>query len=379
MKLFANRAVARAILHTMIQTLAQQSGGVFVFVYLLKVGVSAPLVLCVVAGMVASRFAIRPAVLPLARRIGLRASLIVGTVLEAAIFPLLPFVHGPGPMLLAVIEVGAAGSVVYWTCYHAYFASVGDADHRGGQVGVREALSALIGIAAPAAGGWATVTAGPNFAFDAAAIIQLAAIAPLIGAPNVSVAHEAPGGFRAALMGGALMATDGWFASAFYYLWQIALFISLGEGFAGYGGAMALAGLAGAAGGLIAGRLVDRGHARRSVLLAYAWCAVVVIFRAASFGNPALAVATNALGATAGPVLIPVLMTRVYNLAQASPCPLRFHIATEGGWDIGCGAGCLTAAGLLALGVTPGPAMLIALAGAAAACTLLLRSYGASR
>jgi hypothetical protein len=78
-------------------------------------------------------------------------------------------------------------------------------------------------------------------------------------------------------------------------------------------------------------------------------------------------------------VLIPVLMTRVYNLAQASPCPLRFHIATEGGWDIGCGTGCLTAAGLLALGVTPGPAMLIALAGAAAACTLLLRSYGASR
>ena len=171
MKLFANRAVARAILHTMIQTLAQQSGGVFVFVYLLKVGVSAPLVLCVVAGMVASRFAIRPAVLPLARRIGLRASLIVGTVLEAAIFPLLPFVHGPGPMLLAVIEVGAAGSVVYWTCYHAYFASVGDADHRGGQVGVREALSALIGIAAPAAGGWAMVTAGPNFALDRKSVV----------------------------------------------------------------------------------------------------------------------------------------------------------------------------------------------------------------
>ena len=94
------------------------------------------------------------------------------------------------------------------------------------------------------------------------------------------------------------MATDGWFASAFYYLWQIALFISLGESFAGYGEAMALARLAGAAGGLIAGRLVDRGHARRSVLLAYGWCAVVVIFRAASFGNPALAVATNALGAT---------------------------------------------------------------------------------
>jgi hypothetical protein len=379
MKLFADRAVARAILHTMIQTLAQQSGGVFVFVYLLKAGVPTPLVLCVIAGMVASRFAMRPAVLPLARRIGLRASLIVGTVLEAAIFPLLPLVHGPGPLLLAVVEVGAAGSVVYWTCYHAYFASVGDAEHRGGQVGVREALSALVGIAAPAAGGWAMVTAGPTFAFDAAAVIQLAAVAPLIGAPDVAVAHDAPGGFRAALMGGALMATDGWFASAFYYMWQIALFISLGEGFAGYGGAMALAGLAGAAGGLAAGRLVDRGHGRRSVLLVYGWCAIVVTVRAASYGNPALAVATNALGATAAPMLVPVLMTRVYNLAQASPCPLRFHIATEGGWDIGCGTGCLAAAGLLALGASPGLATLLALAGAAAASALLFRIYGASR
>jgi hypothetical protein len=35
-------------------------------------------------------------------------------------------------------------------------------------------------------------------------------------------------------------------------------------------------------------------------------------------------------------------------MAKRSPCPLRFHIATEGGWDLGCGMGCLLAAALSA-------------------------------
>jgi hypothetical protein len=101
----------------------------------------------------------------------------------------------------------------------------------------------------------------------------------------------------------------------------------------------------------------------------------VVALRAASFGHPALAVAANALGATAAALLTPALMSRVYNLAKESPCPLRFSIATEAGWDIGCGAGCLAAAAILAVGGSLGPAILLGLLGALAAGTLLLRSY----
>ena len=58
----------------------------------------------------------------------------------------------------------------------------------------------------------------------------------------------------------------------------------------------------------------------------------------------------NALGALLLPLLIPALGTAVYNLAKASPCPFRFHMATEGGWDVGCFAACLLAAALLAAG-----------------------------
>jgi len=375
MSVFGNSAVNRTIVHTVVQQLAQQGGGVFVFIFLLKAGVPAPLVLCVIAGMVACRFVMRPAVLPIARSLGLRRTLILGTILEALIFLMLPLVHGPGLPLLAVILVGAGGSVVYWTCYHAYFAVVGDDEHRGGQVGLREALSALAGVAAPVLGGFALANAGPTVAFGAAALVQAAAALPLVGAPEVEIAHDAQGGFRAAWAGAVLMATDGWFAAAFHYVWQIALFLSLGERYASFGGAMALAGLAGAAGSVLVGRLIDLGRGRISVLLAYGVGAGVVTLRALSFGHPAAAVAANAAGAITAALLIPTLMTRVYSLAKQSPCPLRFNIATEAGWDIGCGAGCLSAAALLAFGGSLAPAILLGLVGAGAAAVLLLRSY----
>ena len=58
------------------------------------------------------------------------------------------------------------------------------------------------------------------------------------------------------------------------------------------------------------------------------------------------------------------------SLAKRSPCALRFHVATEGGWDVG-GASCgLIAAALLASGVPIGACILLSLIGAAAAFLL---------
>ena len=62
---------------------------------------------------------------------------------------------------------------------------------------------------------------------------------------------------------------------------------------------------------------------------------------------------------------IPTVMTAVYNQAKRSACTLRFHVATEGAWDVGCGCGCLVAALLSALGVSLSVAILLSLLGAA--------------
>jgi MFS transporter, DHA1 family, inner membrane transport protein len=371
----ANDAINRVNLHVAVQALAQGAGGVFVFVFLLRSGVPAPLVLCTLAAMTLGRFVLRPLVLVFARRAGLRASLMLGAVLEAAIFPLLPLVHGPGAALAAVIAVWAFGSVFYWTSLHALFAALGDEEHRGHQVGARAAAAAAANIVAPWLGGWALVVLGPPFAFGLVALVQALSALPLLGAPNPPVAERAPPGWHPSLPAVLLQAGDGWFGAGFYYVWQIALFLALGERFASYGGAMALAGLAGAAASLAIGRFIDLGHGRRSLLVAYAACAAVLVLKAVSLGSPWLAVAANALATIAALLLEPVMMSPLYNLAKASPCPLRFHMATEGGWDLGCAGGCLSAAALTAAAIPLSASMLLALAGAAVGFALLWGRY----
>jgi DHA1 family inner membrane transport protein len=375
MAFFRNRAVNRANLHYGIQAFAEAGGGVFIFVYLLRAGVSVPATLMALVALLAGRFVMRPAVLPFAVRFGLKPALIFGTLGNAASYLILPLVHGVDLPLVAFSLMASLGGVFYWTCFHAYFAVIGDAEHRGHQIGAREALATLLGIVAPLLGGWALVTAGAGPTFTAVGFIYALAVLPLIGAPDVAVAAAAPGAFRAARLGSTLFLADGALAAGYHYVWHIALFISLKESYAAYGGAMALAALVGAACGLLLGRHIDAGFGRRSVLIAYAVAAIVVLLRAASVGSPWLAVSANAAGAFSSALMMPAMMTALYNLSKASPCPLRFQIVTEGAWDIGCGGTCLIAAGFAWAGLPLSTAILLAIPAAGAAAALLCRYY----
>ena len=375
MAFLRNNAVNRANLHYAIQALAMATGGVFFLAFLLHAGVSVPVTLLTQVAIVTGRFLVRPVVLPLARRWGLKPLVILGALTVACQFPLLAQVHGPGPWLAAVCVVAAVGDALYWPTYHAYFAALGDAEHRGHQIGAREALAAAVGVAGPLLGAWALVTLGPGRAFALVALIQAASVLPLLGAPNVPVAANVTGAFRSAALGMALFVSDGWTAACVYFAWQVVLFLSLGSSLAAYGGAMAFAALAGAAAGLLLGRHIDLGHGRRAAVIANLMFAATVVARAASVGSPWLAVGANAFGALVGALSIPATMTAVYNLAKASPCPLRFHIASEGGWDVGCAVGCLVAAGLAALGVPLSAAIALALLGALTNGVLLWRYY----
>lgn len=318
---------------------------------------------------------LRPAILPLAKRCGLKPILIFGTVATAVQYPLLPELDGVGAVLLVLCIVTSVAEVCYWLSYHTYFAAVGDVANRGHQVGLREAMVAVAGIIAPIMSAWALVTAGPRLTFAGVGLIQVIATVPLLGVPNVAIKQEAPGAVRAARQGAVLVAVDGWIDSSYFFVWPIVLFASLSESISAYGGTMALAGLVGAACGLFLGRHIDTGQGHRAVVIACTVATIVVLLRAASVGSPWLAVSANALGALVLPLLMPTLGTATYNLAKASPCPFRFHVAIEGGWDVGCFAGCLIAAAISASGAPLSLAILLALPGVAAATGLLLYYY----
>jgi len=378
MAFFGNDAVNRVNVHSAIQAFAQAGGGVFVLVFLLRGGLSVTAALLVMAAILSVRFALRPLILPLAKRWGLKPLFILGTLVLAIQYPVVATVQGIGIPLVAFCLVAAIGEILYWPTYNAYFASIGDAEHRGHQIGAREAFVAVAGIVAPLLGGWALVSFGPHPMFAAFGLVQALAVVPLIGAPDVAVRQSAPGAFHAARLGAMLYATDGWFDAAFFFVWQITLFVSLGQDFSAYGGAMALAGLVGAIFSLWLGRHIDQGHGRRAVAIAYGLAATVVLLRIASSGSAWLAIAANAAGAPVMSLMLPALGAATYNLAKASPCPLRFGIAAEAGWDAGCISACLVAAGLVAAGVSLAVVMLISLP-ALATATLLLRRYYANQ
>jgi len=375
MAFLRNRTVNLINLHYGIQALAQGMGGVFFVVFLLRAGLSVPAALCAMTAILAGRFTLRPLVLVLARLWGLKPMVVIGTIGIALQYPMLAEVHGIGWALAALVLIASVGDTFYWSSYHAYFATMGDSEHRGHQVGAREALAAVAGIVAPLIGAWSLIAFGPRIAFGAVGVVQACAAIPLLGTPSVKIARAAPGAFRAAREGIALFAADGWFAAMYVFVWQIALFLALRESYSAYGGAMALSALVGAASGMLLGRNIDAGHGGRAVLIAYAVIAAVTLLRAASLGTPWLAVGANALGALSACLQVPAMMTAVYNLAKASPCPLRFHIAAEGGWDAGCAAGCLTAAALAAAGISLAFALVLALLGTAASVILLRRYY----
>jgi len=372
---FRNTAVNFLNLHYGIFAMVLNGAGPFICVYLFKAGLSAPGVLATMAAILLARFLIRPAIVRLAVRFGLQRMLIAGTVLMALQFPIIAFVHGANAALYLMIVVAAIGDTVYWSCYHAYMAALGDLEHRGHQISMREAIAAMAGIVSPILTGWLLVTFGPLAAFGTASAISLVATTPLFRTPNIAVAKEVPGAFRAALPGMLFFAADGSIGSGIVFVWQLALFISLGGSFLNFGGAMAIAALVGAVAGLFLGRHIDAGHGSRAVFLALGPLVAMIVLRAASFGHPGFAVAANALAYAGSCLYVPILMTAVYNIAKGSPCPLRFHVATEGGWDMGGASGSLTAALLLWLGAPLSVALLLPLVGVTAAFIMLRRYY----
>src|SRR3569833_1784122 len=185
----------------------------------------------------AVRFFIRPLVLVFASRFGLRQTLITGTILTAAQYPILAEIGGIGPVLYALIVVTAVSDVFYWSSYHATFATLGDDEHRGSQLSAQIAGMALVGIVSPILSGWLLTTFVPRVAFNFSSQIVLFSVIPMLWTPNTPIQRHIEGGFRAALGDTLLLQSmDGFVAAGTVFIWQIALFLTLGGSYVNYGG-----------------------------------------------------------------------------------------------------------------------------------------------
>src|ERR1700681_2653912 len=103
MAYFRNNTVNLLNLHYGIHSLALSGGGAFFLVYLLQSGVPAPAVLASQALILLGRLLIRPSVLVLAKRFGIRPLIIAGSIATGLQYPLLAEVHGIGPALFVLL------------------------------------------------------------------------------------------------------------------------------------------------------------------------------------------------------------------------------------------------------------------------------------
>jgi MFS family permease len=336
MGFFANRDINRLAIHAGLVSLAWSLGGIFFTVFLLRAGLAPANIFLTAAAILALRFALRPLVIIVASKIGLQHTLILGTALSALQFPMIAFVHDVGLELALFCAISSLSQVFYWTCYHVFFASLGDIEHRGSQVGARSAIGALASIIGPAVGGVMLTNFGSWMAFGAAFAIQIAAIFPLFSIDEPKLALAAPrGAFAAAKSGILLFSVDGWIQSGSAMAWSIVMFRTLDARYDNFGGVIAVAAFGGALGGMALGRFIDLGHARRSVWINAAILAVGIVLKSVCGGHP-FAVVGVAVGTTLfGGLYFPYWMTAVYNAGKIAPCTFRFHFAAEGGWDAG--------------------------------------------
>lgn len=368
----------RIYVHSGLQSFVEASGGIFIAGFLVSRGFSYSAALASFALILLSRFALRGLVLPLALRAGLRNTLLVGVMIRALSFALLPFVTAVGPLLALFLAISGLGSVLYWTAWHAFMPALTETGKGGRQISIQQATSAAVGIVAPATGGLLLAEAGPLAAFLAIAALQLATALPLLGAPNPAV--DAAAALDPAVAGHArrLYFNEGFHAGCGVVIWNLALFASLGEHFDAFGGAIAAAGVAAAAGSLLVGRLIDGGHPRHSLAIAYGAAALALALKGTAFAHPLLAVIATALGALVVPMTSTAMLAPLYAMARQSTCVLRFSMATEGGWDLGCSSACLIAAAMLAGGASFRLPILLGLA-AIAMMAWMLNSWYARR
>lgn len=350
MGFFKNRTFNYIYAHGALQSFAGYGGEAFAFVYLLKAGITAPIVLLSIACLFGSRLIFRNAVLPVAKRFGLRNSLVFGVLLEASTYPILSQVNSADWKLVAYLTLWAISSSFYWTTYHAYVSLIGDNEHRGTQSSGVEFIGMLMGIVAPIVTGTLLTYFNPIVAFGVVGLAMAGSAFPLLFTPNLQIKQVATVPRETRIKAFKIMFADGLRAGSFHFTWLIALFITLGSSYAGFGGALSLAGFAGALIGLLTGKMVDQGNGKRALQIAFFALTLAVLARAFGYSMVWSAVLANALAVMVWPIYATATNARIYNLAKQSVCPLRYHVVAEGGWDLGTAVSCSISALLIYLG-----------------------------
>lgn len=341
-----HHGLRRFTVHFALNQAATALAGAFIGAYLLRSGLPLPMALLVYAALYGGRIGVRAAVLPLVRRVGYRGAMALGAAVGVLQFP--PLLLADDPLWLAVwVATVSFAEATYWPVFHAAAAVLGNDGQRGREIAARQVVGLAVSVVGPLLGGWLLGSHGPAVDFGVAAAFAALSLVPLallgqVPAGPVPTLRQSVCGVD--LLGTLAFAADGWICAGLGMAWPMVMFTAMGERYEALGAASALGAVVGAASSLVCGRSIDSGRRGRVLPWAAATLALGVLLRAAQPWAPVGPGLLHALGAFAGALWGPLLMSMLYDRARRSGSAYRYQLAAETGWDAGASLGCVAAA-----------------------------------
>lgn len=149
MEFFSNSNVNLLNLHRGIRQFENWIVFVFGAIYLYQNGYQLYQVLLIIAGMNLLRMVLRPTFFPLGRVLGIRNLLILSSCSKCMSSLVLTQIHTSFWWIAVYMFLQAWSSALYWTSFHILFTVSGNAEHRGKQVAVGQALIIIISALVP--------------------------------------------------------------------------------------------------------------------------------------------------------------------------------------------------------------------------------------
>ncbi|MDH3324689.1 MAG: MFS transporter [Candidatus Peregrinibacteria bacterium] len=293
--------------------------------------------MCVYIGIFILRFGLRPFTLWKIEKIGLRKSVIFGALFYAGTYPILAQVDGFGFWLIAFIVYYALADILYWLPFHAYYSSIGDNDHRGKHIAVRESLCALGNGAAPMLGGVLIATFGFIAAAFTASAVAIVSTFFLRDLPEISSGKSLT--WKSAFRdldkrGFFLFAGDGFSYMLNTFLWYIIIFLLFTE-FATVGVLIGLSIFVQGVLFLVLGHTFDHGNRQKMLLYMLILMVLATIGRVLFAVDFITIILFDFLMMLALTFYSQCFIPSIYNLSKRSHNRLWFSLFSEAGWDIG--------------------------------------------
>jgi len=332
-----NRAENLLSAHFGLQNFAASIVNIFFGVYLYQIGIPLWEIFLIWGITFFTRCLLRPVVLPLYFRYGVRRMLIIGIICNAISFLALERVTEVGIWLGIFMLLVAITDIFYWTAFHLYFALLGENMRRGKQVAIRNCMEFLSSFLAPLVSAILIVKINFSAIFWVGAGFLFLSGIPLFFVPDVELPE--PQKFFPAVKiieksGFWLFFMDAIFSQAHGFTWTLVLFIFVGK-YLTFGGLLSLAVLFQMIAALFLGQRFDRGNGKKLVPLGVILLTLTVFGRVFMTASIPAIIFFDVLFILGFLLLYPFYLATFYNAVKSSRHPLYFQVVAESGWDMG--------------------------------------------